>query len=312
MRKKIILIFLGILLCLTLTGCNVKFIEKVENNNPSETEETEDFGDIIIEIPSPSPGPVVESSPNPESTDTPETSDPITPSPVETEEPSSSPGGDEGLKEGEFEYGNMIFIRKEVSVTYWCKDDVDAKVSPSSSAKTYTSLKKGDFVTLMAVSKDDKWAMVSIYGGPSSFIQYEYLSEDEVIVQQEIEELPSPSPSPSEKPQVSSSPEPPSYETPSPSPSDEYTGIGYPSNASSTSFNMGVEFADVTITLTVRKDNTQISNGPDVVSNSTGYYSLGTLNKGDTVKCTGIGRNGYVRVSYGGQVGFIDSRYVEY
>lgn len=314
---------------MSLTGCNVKFIEKVE---PESTESSsENFGNIIIESSKTESSETIKNETKEDistekntssSEESSSSSIESSQQPSQTEQPSTQ-------KPGSFEYSGIIFISLDATPTMYCKEDCSAKVNPSVAAKDYTSLKKGDFVTVKAVSEDERWAMVSVYGGPAAFIKYEYLTDEEVRVEQSLSELqPSTTESSSENTQTdsrtedsssqqtnqntTSSQEPSSsYQQPS-EPVDNYDGIPYPSNTSSTSFNMGVEFADVNISLTVRKDGTQISNGPDRISNSTGYYSLGTLNKGATIKCTGIGRNGYVRVEYNGQTGFIDSKNVEY
>lgn len=318
MRKKILPIILTLIIAMFLTGCNVKFIEKVEPEQAKKS--TEDFGSIIIDETEPSKS--TQKSTQEQLEQTTESEKEID-SEIET--------STEPIADGTFEYGGVKFIRDDSSPTFYCKEDCVAKISPSSSSKDYTSLKKGDFVTLKAISADNKWAMVSIYGGPTSFVEYKYLTEEEIRQEQTINplstetasetlsevqsEINTQQSSTSENQQQAStsssqaSQQSPVNNTPA---EDTYSGIPYPSNASSTSYNMGVEFADVTITVTVRKDGTQISNGPDKIANSTGYYCIGTLNKGDTIKCTGIGRNGYVRVEYNGQIGFIDSKNVEY
>lgn len=314
---------------MSLTGCNVKFIEKVE---PESTESSsENFGNIIIESSKTESSETTKNETKEDNSTEKNTlsSEESSSSSIESSQQPSQTEQSSTQKPGSFEYSGITFISLDATPTMYCKEDCSAKVNPSVAAKDYTSLKKGDFVTVKAVSEDERWAMVSVYGGPAAFIKYEYLTDEEVRVEQSLSELqPSTTESSSENTQTdlrtedsssqqtnqntTSSQEPSSsYQQPS-EPVDNYDGIPYPSNASSTSFNMGVEFADVNISLTVRKDGTQISNGPDRVSNSTGYYSLGTLNKGATIKCTGIGRNGYVRVEYNGQVGFIDSKNVEY
>lgn len=323
MKRKLLTILMGFFLVMSLTGCDIKFIEKVE---PESTEtSTENFGDIIIE------NSKTESSENTNTEDTQkepentisetESSENIESSEIINESSESSESS-ETQKPGTFEYSGITFISLEATPTMYCKENCSAKVNPSIAAKDYATLQKGDFVTVKAISEDERWAMVSVYGGPASFIKYEYLTEEEIRMEQTLSELPSynESSSTNESSQSQTSTEtnvPSSSEVQSSSqqpsePVDTYAGIAYPSNASSTSFNMGVEFADVNITLTVRKDGTQISNGPDKVANSTGYYALGTLDKGSSIKCTGIGRNGYVRVDYNGQIGFIDSKNVEY
>lgn len=220
---------------MSLTGCNVKFIEKVE---PESTESSsENFGNIIIESSKTESSETIKNETKEDistekntssSEESSSSSIESSQQPSQTEQPSTQ-------KPGSFEYSNT---------------QTDSRTEDSSSQQTNQN----------TTSSQE----------PSS-----------------------------------------SYQQPS-EPVDNYDGIPYPSNASSTSVNIGVEFADVNISLTVRKDGTQISNGPDRISNSTGYYSLGTLNKGATIKCTGIGRNGYVRVEYNGQTGFIDSKNVEY
>ena len=73
-------------------------------------------------------------------------------------------------------------------------------------------------------------------------------------------------------------------------------GIKYPSSPKSTSTNFGIVFADVDRTITAVRDGVVISSGPNNPANSNGYSKLGTLNKGDTIKCLGIGKNGWCKV----------------
>lgn len=315
--KKIICYIFVCIAALSLTGCNIKFIEKVEPEPTTEPSTGSSFGTIIIDEPSKTPVASLNPTEEPSQSEADESTEPIS-----TEEPTTAP-----LEEGAFIYNDVKFIKDKESPTMWIASDCPAKTKPSMDAKDYTFLNRGDFVTLMAISDDGKWAMVSIYGGPSSFVEYSNLSEEEINSGGQVGSLTTPTPEPTiqppentpeptqeptqtpvQTPTPSSTPEP----TTEPEPTeDNYTGIAFPANASSTSYNMGVEFADLTITLTIRKE-TSVSNGPEAPSSSSGYYSMGTLYAGDTIKCTGIGRNGFVRVEYDGNIGYIDSRYVEY
>jgi len=309
---------------MSLSGCNIKFIEKVESEPSTKKNTEESFGTIIID-----PSSETEKS----SATVKDDSEPSDEIKTTTQEASSEELPPE--PDGTFKYSGITFIKNEQSPTMWVLEDCPAKQKPTMDSQDYSFLYKGDFVSLTAVSTDNKWAMVSIFGGPSSFVEYKNLTFEEVVINSTVEDLPTETPTetssetttqeqPTTQPstqdthtsQESTSTEPSVEPTAEPSieqqPEDEYTGIAFPSNASSTSFNMGVEFADVTITLTVRKDGTLVSNGPDLPSDSSGYYSIASLNAGTTIKCTGIGRNGYIRVEYNGTIGFIDSRYVEY
>lgn len=311
--KRNLLIITLLLFSVSLTGCNIKFIEKVEPEPTEETIAEENFGSLIIEETSESTTKISET-----------TSESIS----ETSEEES----EETVEEGVFNYAGIKFLTDDTEPTLYCKEDCSAKISPSTVSKDYATLKKGEFVTLKAVSEDSKWAMVSVFGGPSSFVLNEYLTTEEIRQEQVLSEVApvtsetqttesvsntesssqtTQQQSTEQQPISSESSEQQTYQPPQ-EPVDNYSGIGFPSDASSTSFNMGVEFADVTVTLRVRKNGTQVSEGPDNVSNASGYYSLGTLNAGDSVSCTGIGRNGFVRVDYGGTVGFINSKNVEY
>ena len=89
-------------------------------------------------------------------------------------------------------------------------------------------------------------------------------------------------------------------------------GISYPSNPKSTTTNFGITFADVDRKITAVRDGVIISSGPDKAANSTGYAELGVLNKGDTIRCTGIGKNGWCRVITSSEtVGFVYNLYVK-
>lgn len=89
-------------------------------------------------------------------------------------------------------------------------------------------------------------------------------------------------------------------------------GIPYPDNPSSTSINLGVEFADVNEILYVTIDKTTANSGPGAAISSTGYTVKATFKAGTAVQCTGIGKNGYIRVELANSViAFIDGRHLE-
>ena len=304
MKKRLLLITSLILISALLSGCNIKFIEKVKTET---TESSENFGELNIS----------ETEDISEKT----TEESLSDNNISTQKESSETESTENTNNGTFIYSNINFIADNTNKTMYCSEDCIAKRNPAVDATEYANLVKGDFVTLKAISENGEWAMVSILGGPASFIKMKYLTDEYVQGEKILTSLTSSqqSTTSSESSESTSTESTTKQEDSSQQTSetseeeieDNYGGIPYPSNASATSFNMGIEFADVNIGLTVRNNNIQISNGPDRVSNSTGYSSIGTLNKGDYVTCTGIGRNGYVRISINGSIGFVDSINVE-
>lgn len=81
-------------------------------------------------------------------------------------------------------------------------------------------------------------------------------------------------------------------------------GISYPTNPSSTSKTLGITFANVNIHV-VSINSTTINSGPGTLAS--GYHSLMTIPSGTRIRATGIGQNGYIRVSVNGNSGFISS-----
>lgn len=326
-KRKCQTLFVIMIVTFLFTGCgNIKFIERVE---PEKTEENteEHFGDIIIDEVSEEPS---EKSSEEESVE----------QPSETTEEFQEPSIDDNVEI----HNGIEFVKGTVSTMY-VTEGCFAKVSPYENARNCGELYRGDIIEVRGVSTDEKWAKIVSDNGESVYVQYKYLQVEEIeppkstVNELNTEESGENSES-TEKPtesaeqteqssentteQPSQSVEQPSYEEPSssyvepepepepePDPVDTYQGIAFPSNASSVSYNSGVEFADVTITLRVRSDAV-VSNGPATPSFSSGYDGIGTLSQGSSVKCTGIGRNGFVRIDYNGYVGFVDGRYVEY
>lgn len=95
-----------------------------------------------------------------------------------------------------------------------------------------------------------------------------------------------------------------------PAPIQLNPAIPFPVNPENVSINLGVSFADENfIAKTIA--STRVSSGPGTVSNSTGYHELTVLATGSVVNATGIGQNGYVRITLSdGRTGFVDSRYL--
>lgn len=305
MKKKYLLAFvLASVSSTLLTGCNVKFIEKVETT----TESSEDLGHITGDD-------LTDDDTHKEVTvstvDTSKTT--VTTESSEKSETSSS-------DDNKIKIGDYTFMYNEHTTTGYIKADTIAYTQPAKEAKEYQTLKKGDVVIVTGVSDCGTWNIVRIDGGPSVYmyaidISYEYIEPDKTLSlslstessEESSSETSSSETSSSEQSSSSQQPDTP----PSPPPQEpEYQGIPFPSNPVSTTWNFGVEFADVYMNVTIRESGTQASNGPGKIANSTGYVSIATFNKGDVVVCTGIGRNGFVRIDYNGTVAFIDSKLV--
>ena len=309
--KKIYLLITIVLTMLILSGCNIKFIEKIETT-PTPTPPEEIFGEITI-IPS-------------------------TPTPT----PSNEFSEDWATEV----YAGVLFYIKDTTSLYYCKMDGFAKIYPNEESRNYLELKKGDSVTLKGISADKTWAWISVYGEIASFIQMDMLvAEDEEptpdlsptpeITQSPTQDI---TPTPEVQPSPTTTPEPTQKPTPTPEATQEPTStpiptvtptpeitqeptttpnrpnnvVTFPENPKSTFFNLGVEFAELDILLTVTKSNTIISSGPDEVSEWTGYEAVAVLNKGNMVKCIGIGRNGWAKVIYNGKTGYIDAQFLTY
>ncbi len=314
LNKKIFLGFsISVLgLASTLTGCNVKFIEKAPPKEPPK-EETSNLGDIDIGTED-TDHMEIETS---ESVVNPFEPEDSSEEPVETETETST------LGENQKEVEGIIFDMEKKDI--YVAETTKAYPSPSLRGSGSSTLSKGSRLTLLGISKDKAVSMVKVANGSIYFMDRSKLSETPVSYDPppteppEIEESqssenneiippsenqntetitpvnPSTPPAPTTPPSPPKPPEPPKVQG----------GIDYPRNPSSTSINFGVTFADESFAATV-VNKTTMNSGPGRVLPSTGYEVIETFEKGTTVNCTGIGQNGYVRVVLAdGTQGFI-------
>lgn len=331
--RKLTLALSFIMLTSTLTGCNIKFIEKAPPKESTET--SEDLGEVVVN-PNDSDHMTIESSET-ESSETPSIEKPTEPESSETSESIES-SETTTLKENQQEVNGVIFNMETKEM--FAKSDAKLYASAKLTGKHSSGVSQGSKITVLGISEDGKVAMVKIASGPLYFMSYSYLSKDFIEYSTESSEEPpestpessqtsestrppestsqstTPPPESSERPSESttrpseSSEEPPeSSERPTQPPVEERPaggGIPYPDNPESTSINFGVVFADVNFTATTVSNNTVITSGPGKALPSNGYVELKTLYKGLTVTCTGIGQNGYIRILMDdGRVGFI-------
>lgn len=333
--RKLTLALSFIMLTSTLTGCNIKFIEKAPPKESTET--SEDLGEVIVN-PNDSDHMTIESSET-ESNETPSIEKPTEPEPESSETSESIESSETTtLKENQQEVNGVIFNMDTREM--FAKSDAKLYASAKLTGKSSSGVSQGSKVTVLGISEDGKVAMVKIASGPLYFMSYSFLSVDFVEYSTESSEEPpestpessqtsestrppestsqstTPPPESSERPPESttrpseSSEEPPeNSERPTQPPVEERPaggGIPYPDNPESTSINFGVVFADVNFTATTVSNNTVITSGPGKALPSNGYVELKTLYKGLTVTCTGIGQNGYIRILMDdGRVGFI-------
>lgn len=116
-----------------------------------------------------------------------------------------------------------------------------------------------------------------------------------------------PTPKPDPKPEPKPEPKPPILvPVPKPKPTG---GIPYP-GGSDTSVNLGVTFANVNYTANVVWE-TEASSGPGKAVPSTGFVVLKYFKVGNTVKVTGVGDNGWIRIDVDGKSGFIDNTHLK-
>lgn len=295
-KIKLLSILSLMILTSTLTGCNVKFIEKAPEK---ETETSEDLGQIE-DNPNDSEHLSLEEVEDPNTTETSEEKSEETT--IESTETST-------LGENQQEVNGVIFNME--TKTMYIKTNTKLYANAKLTGTASTGVTQGSKITMYGLSEDGKVAMVkSASSSTMYFIAYEYLSEDvieysseETLTESETsesEQHSSETPSSTTSEEQPSSQEQPSTQRPQETnrpqqPVDNGGGIAYPSNPSSTSINFGVTFADETFTATAVATTT-VNDQPGKVLNSTGITAIKTLNKGDTIKCTGIGQNGYIRV----------------
>lgn len=324
MRKRLLIICM-LLPCMCITGCGVKFIEVAQ----IEKQEVQ-TGDL--------PGDVKDAPEKTEITVPKEEDEKTEKVPEVTETPEETVEDDDVFK-----MHGMNFKKVSPEKSMYLKYTNHARNKPGEDGEKVSVLYKGDTVSLFGISEDGLWGIVRDAGGPQRFIEMDSLTEEYVEKEKDIgtlggesEEQTAETENPSDtdkKPEgngadVSYAPIGGGSGTNEANPpaetstdddyysddDDEYwdgydygSGIAFPENADSTSIVMDVEFAEVSLTVYAR-DNAPVSDGPGMVGI---YMSLGTARKGESMQCTGIGRNGYVRVEFRGNIGFIDSRLVD-
>lgn len=291
MSRKIIAPILMAIVAMTTTGCsNIKFIEKIEQN------ETE----IKLEL-----GNMDESAFSDEQI---------------KEEAEEEAEEEQEATESRSEIktiNNIKFEMKDSTSQVYLNADTYVFNTPGSTEEDGELFLMGEPVELLGISIDMKWAMVRHFDGPIIYIEMDYISYSYVRPETTVV-VPDSSDDTQEEADNSASEDTSSGSTSSGSTSSGSTSSGstsqtipYPSNPTSTSINLGVTFADVDMVLTVIANGVTANSGPGAATSSTGYEVRSTLNGGNTVSCTGIGENGYFRVDLGGGlIGFIDGAYL--
>ena len=330
MKKKIFMVLSFMIITFSLSGCNIKFIEKAPEKEETTEEDTSGLGDVSI-APDDEDHMTISSSEESEET----SRESFDKDDVSTSESSEEPP--KTLGENQKEINGIVFdtLLKEV----YAKEDIALFASADLTGKAAINVEKNTALTLIGLSVDKTIAMVRNATGSIFYVEYRYLTEknpNPETSQTTSEQTPTPKPKDDDKTpsssesstQVADVPDPePSTSTPQPQKPQENPvqtqptqdpapqpnpdppvaqgGIPYPSNPSSTSINLGVTFADESFTATV-VNTTTMNSGPGKVLNSTGYSVIETFEAGTTVNCTGIGNNGYIRVELAnGTVGFI-------
>lgn len=323
MVKKILTTFLILSMVIGISGCDVKFIEKVDPDK--------DLGNV--EEKDPNLGNVPEA-----------TAPPATPTPAPTP------------KKNIQTINGIVFEMRDDILQVFLAENSDTYKTPEDNAKTEENLLKGEPLNLMGQSEDKKWYMVKHFEGPVCYVLVEkvsmsYVKPDTTVIVEptpapptpEPTPTPAPTPKPTKKPKLTPAPTKKPKKTPKPSVADDpdipvqppqggggsgkkpkatkkpqknpgykTKGIPYPKNPEATSVNLGITFADVDMILRVTYDNTKANSGPGKATTSTGYFEKQTFMRGDTVSCTGIGQNGYCRVELpNNEIGFILGIYLE-
>ena len=310
--KKIISIVLILCFVLLFSGCDIKFIEKIE------TEDTT----VAVDLPTDNKN---TDEPHQEETtsEVKETTAPITLPPDKTTE-----------------VDGVSFVIENMTV--YVKNDTVLYDSPSSKKTELGKVEKGDVLVSYGVSTDQMFNMVRFNGGDFCYIlaknvSYGYIAkETEPIETEPPETEPPETEKPTKKPSSGNSsnsqssnntpivtnPPPVVTQRPTRRPTQKPTqrptrkpttiqgGIPYPAHPSSTSVNFGVTFADVNIKVKVIK-TAKLNSGPAKALNSNGYKTLQTFNTGTILQCTGIGANGWIRIKLAnGTIGYIDGSYL--
>lgn len=212
---------------------------------------------------------------------------------------------------------------------YYVKEDTSLVDTPAANSTIVENISKGSKISVIGFSSDKIFAAVQTKTkGNPEFILSSLLSESP-ISNASLASIPptssaaasSQSPS-SAAPPASQNTDPqsaqessqtvsseinpyvPSHRTTSSSPQRVQGGIAYPNNPASTSVNHGITFANVSIYV-VSVTSTSILSGPG--SANSGYSVIMSIPEHTRLRATGIGQNGYVRVSVNGNTGFIAS-----
>jgi len=321
-KKKIIIIPIIFLLS-TLVGCNVKIIEKIEPTVTPTLAPSEIFGDITI-FPA-TPTPIPEDSRF--KTDVTEIYNGmlfyiqlIPQSYALVSDGFAKIYPDEYSKDYlEFKQGDMATLKGVSEDTQW------AWISLFGEVASFVKLEMLD-INLEDEENPDltgtpqkptppQQITPTIEPTPTTYPTLELTPTPEIEPTPDIQ--PTPEIPPTITPEIELTPnveptQPPIQEiTPIPTVPPEESIIRFPDNPQSTFFNLGVEFAEIDIILTVTESNVLISSGPDDVSEYTGYEAVASVNKGNLVQCIGIGRNGWVKVIHNGRTGYINGKYLK-
>lgn len=282
--KKMFIIF-GCIICSSLlTGCEFKLFEKVEDSDKNEDED--DLGNIDKDAPS-----------------------------VEKEKPEEN-------SDNFITVAKIKFEKEEKPTTLYVKNDTWGYSLPNDSTKNKEKeLDQGQEVKRIGLSTDGTWAMIE-NGNSQIYIKTELLSIDKVKTKAEIEAEEKKKEEEAEKQKQEEEKKKQEEQnssnnggstnnggntnlTPQPKPPTPSVqgGISYP-GGNDTSVNFGVTFANTNFTAKV-VSQCSANTGPGKAVPSTGYTVIQWFYAGDTVQVTGIGQNGYIRVSVNGQTGFI-------
>lgn len=279
--RKMLAMCVMLVVMMSFTGCDIKFIEKVET--------TSSEADQKITLPKP------------------ETS-----SGQEVEVP-------DWEIDNSFEVEGIKIIPFDKPKTVYATGHNVVSSGPASGTSTLGKTSRGMEITKLGYSANGVWAYIE-FAGEEGYMKDMYLSEEPIVVETTNTEATMPGSVVTEPPietavQGSLATTTPTEEEnssgsitqqPVIAPSDNrISNITYPANPPSITSEYGMLFADTMVTYTVIRQTVNVYDTP------LGGVVLATYPPDSTVTCTGIGDSGWCRISMpDGKTGYIETQYL--
>lgn len=286
--RKIIAICTFMVMTMALTGCDIKFIEKVDSSSSEETSVTLPEPEKELEV-------------------------------SETEIP-------DWEIDNSFEVGGLKIIRLDEPKTVYATGHNIVSTEPKSNATTLGKTSRGMEITKLGYSANGVWAYIE-FGGEEGYMKDMYLSEDYIETETTTTEKPDTGSIVTTKPvetavqgdlsptttttsetetETSVQTQQTQQQTTAVPTDNRVSNIVYPNNPPSITNEYGMLFADTMVTYIVIRQTVSVHDTP-----SSGGTVLATYPIDTNVTCTGIGDSGWCRISMpDGRTGYIETQYL--